>query len=702
MNTYTKRNMILLTTIFYAVLLVTPQMTSSFQSSIVPQISGQWSQVYDWPVVAVHMVLLPNGKVLVWDDTSDDGPGTFYHIPGPYHIALWNPTTNECDVKPVADTNLEGQDLFCAAHTLLPNGNVMAVTGVVGASDHSTQIYDWRTDKWVRQAPLNFGRYYPSATSLDDGGVLVVGGSKVSGNPFVADPANLVPEVFRNGKWSTLPEAKINFGPEPRGFYNNTTYFPWTQMAPNGHVFYAGPESVMRYIDTHGSGHTSEQGHRDGQFRDYGSYAMYDVGKILVIGGGESLKTAYTIDINSSSPKVKQTSNMAFGRRQQNLTILADGQVLATGGNSAGTGPGALDKGNQFSKSGAVYAAESWNPITGEWKTLASMNKPRQYHSTALLLPDGRVVVGGGACNACYRAGHNEINAEVFSPPYLFNQDGTPAERPQITDVPQQLSYGQPFTIKFTNTSRIIKVHLIKLGSVTHATNFDQRLIPLNFSQSNQTVSVAAPNTANIAPPGYYMLFIVSDSGTPSIAKMIQVGGNPNPVPPVPPVYRTTGQIKSIQSYNYPSHYIRHADNLGFISPVASNSSQVDKKDASFRIVPGLANNTCVSLESVNYPGHFLRHQDQRIKLHKNDSSSLFKNDSTFCIKNGLWNLEAASFESYNYPGHFIRHRNDELWIDPRDSTEKPLQDATFKLVTAWDNGQFTSGLQYLPIILHP
>src|SRR5213079_49902 len=131
------------------------------------------------------------------------------------------------------------------------------------------------------------------------------------------------------------------------------------------------------------------------------------------------------INLNGAKPTVTPTGSMAYGRRQNNLTVLADGTVLATGGNSSGASLVDLNAG--------VYAAELWNPATGRWTTLSSMQVTRQYHSTALLLPDGRVMsAGGGVCNTCDQVGYLAKNAEVFSPPYLFAADGTLAPRPVI------------------------------------------------------------------------------------------------------------------------------------------------------------------------------------------------------------------------------------------------------------------------------
>jgi hypothetical protein len=143
--------------------------------------------------------------------------------------------------------------------------------------------------------------------------------------------------------------------------------------------------------------------------------ALYDIGKLLVAGGGPSSKDARVINLNGASPQVSATAPLANGRRQHNLTVLADGTALATGGNSSGAGLVDLNNG--------VYSAELWNPATGQWRTLAAQQVTRQYHSTALLLPEGRVLSsGGGICRTCDSVGYLAKNSEVFTPPYLFKQ----------------------------------------------------------------------------------------------------------------------------------------------------------------------------------------------------------------------------------------------------------------------------------------
>ena len=216
---------------------------------------------------------------------------------------------------------------------------------------------------------------------------------------------------------------------------------------------------------------------------------------------------------------------MSDGRRQHNLTVLADGTVLATGGNSSGADLVDLDNG--------VYRAELWDPATGQWQNQASMQVTRQYHSTALLLPDGRVLSsGGGVCGQCNQVGYLAKNAEVFSPSYLFDDSGQPATRPVISSAPGDVAYNSPFAVSTPNAASISKVALVRLGAVTHSVNMEQRYVPLSFTSGGGTVTPTAPANANVAPPGPYMLFVIDGNGVPSVAKIVNVGGATPPAPP--------------------------------------------------------------------------------------------------------------------------------------------------------------------------
>jgi hypothetical protein len=192
---------------------------------------------------------------------------------------------------------------------------------------------------------------------------------------------------------------------------------------------------------------------------------------------------------------------MATARRQHNLTLLPDGKVLATGG----SGGGGFDNQNS-----PVYPVEMWDPATGTWSTMASITTYRGYHSTALLLPDGRVVSAGGE--------QTGASAEIYSPPYLFN-----GVRPTITSGPSSVKYGNTFFVATPDATAITQVTWIRLGSVTHSFNQNQRLNHLTFAQTTGGLNITAPANANIAPPGHYMLFLLNSKGVPSIAKIIQI-----------------------------------------------------------------------------------------------------------------------------------------------------------------------------------
>jgi Domain of unknown function (DUF1929)/Kelch motif len=204
---------------------------------------------------------------------------------------------------------------------------------------------------------------------------------------------------------------------------------------------------------------------------------------------------------------------MNFARRHLNATILPNGQVLVTGGTSAG-GFNTL--------SGAVHAAEVWDPKTGHWTQLASNAIDRAYHSVSLLLPDGTVLHGGSGDAQAPGSGDlypRQTNSEIFRPPYLFK-----GARPTITSLSQtSVGYGQKFTVNTPNGLQITDVRWIRLGSVTHAFDANQRANTLSFTRTATTVKVTAPTNGKLAPPGHYLVFVLNRNGVPSVGKVIKV-----------------------------------------------------------------------------------------------------------------------------------------------------------------------------------
>ena len=219
-------------------------------------------------------------------------------------------------------------------------------------------------------------------------------------------------------------------------------------------------------------------------------------------------------------------TSLAYARYHHNHTILADGSVLITGGTTD-------NDGNVPVYPTELYDPGSNPPTTMTRATLAPSPTPRMYHSSALLLPDGRVLSMGG------QGGDpvvNQQNGDFFYPPYLFDDADnliSDSQRPaaQAAVSPSLVGTGATFTVTGvtpgTGASNIVKASLIRPASVTHANNFDQRYLPLvfNWNASTNECIVTSPSFAEEAPPGYYMLFFVNDQGHPSKAKFLRIWG---------------------------------------------------------------------------------------------------------------------------------------------------------------------------------
>ncbi|MCW2957994.1 MAG: galactose oxidase, partial [Solirubrobacterales bacterium] len=453
---------------------------------------GRWGPVQDWPVVGVHVALLPNGKVLAYDSVGDAATETFPDQTFS-RATVWDPLS---EAQTPVNVNT-GFNVFCSGLAHLMDGRLFLAGGNKDQQLDGivqTHVFDGATNTWTRTADMAAGRWYPSVTPEANGEMLITSGRVDT------------PEVRKtDGTLRSLSTAS-----------RALPLYPWMDVAPDGRTFYSGPDTDLQSLDTSGTGAWASHGQRDTINRDYGGHALYDIGKTLVAGGGPSTKDARVIDLNGAAPKVSATAPMAYGRRQHNLTVLADGSVLATGGNSSGASLVDLNNG--------VYPAERWDPATGLWTTLDAMQVTRQYHSTALLLADGRVLsAGGGLCSECDQVGYLAKNAEVFTPPYLYAADGSLATRPAISAAPATADYGAPLAITTPDAASVRKVALVRISAITHSDNMEQRYVPLSFTAGAGTLTATGPKDANVAPPGFYMLFVVDASGVPSVSRMVQV-----------------------------------------------------------------------------------------------------------------------------------------------------------------------------------
>jgi len=393
-------------------------------------------------------------------------------------------------------------NLFCSGHALLPDGRVFVAGGHAGVHIGVTNAttFDPASQGWSSVAPLSERRWYPTVTALPNGRMLVTAGEIDCDGCNVLTPAIYDPVA---NSWARLTGAS-----------RSLPYYPHMFVLPDGRVLAASANrAAMASVALDLVSQTWST--VDPAVLDGGSAATYAPGKIVKSGlgrdpdlpGAPSVPTTYVIDMTQPSPAWRQTASMGFPRTEHNLTVLPDGTVLVTGGSRNS------DVGDTAA---AVLEAELWSPTTETWTLMAAMQTPRMYHSTALLLPDGRVLVAGGGRDF---PEVDQLSAEIYSPPYLFK-----GPRPTIASSPASIQYGTAFSVGTPDGARIGAVSLVRLGAVTHAFNEDQRFVPVTFQPSAGGLTVQAPAAANLAPPGYYMLFIVDTNGVPSVAAMVRVG----------------------------------------------------------------------------------------------------------------------------------------------------------------------------------
>ena len=446
---------------------------------------GQWGPLIPLPAVAIHSALLPSGRILLFQGDFASG-GQQYVL---------DPQTGTVTHVPDA-----AADLFCAGQAVLADGRILVVGGTStsgGLGVPDITAFDWHNEGWNVLAPMHFARWYATGTTLADGKVLVTSGYDKNDKDIVATPELYSPD---SNSWQSLPAAN-----------RSMPVYPFIYQLPDGRIAHLGGSedpTASEVLDLSTNQWTSI----DSRVIDGGSIANYAPGRFIKAGSaaddgysGNSLKTAYTLNMNAPGATWQPTGSMAFPRSFLNLTNLPDGTVLATGGGTDKSG---------FVDANGVLQAEGWDPSTGAWTTYAAMNKPRLYHSVAVLLPDGRVYVSGGGGDPGVS---DQKSAQIFSPPYLFK-----GPRPTIASAPATVKYSEPAFVGTPDAASISRVSLIRTGSVTHAFDQNARATSLSFSQTAGGLSVNMPSNANDVPPGYYMLFLVNGQGVPSVASFVR------------------------------------------------------------------------------------------------------------------------------------------------------------------------------------
>ena len=460
-------------------------------------VTGSWSTLPPtMPINPVHVALLHNGKVVVVSGSGNVAGNTNYQA------ALWDPQMGTIATQPV------GWDMFCNGMVVLPDGRPLINGGTLqydpfhGALNNS--IYDPDTNTFSNVQNMAHGRWYPTVTVLGDGRVMTFSGLDENGN------TNTTVEFYTVGSgWSSAFAA----GWTP-------PLYPRMHVLPNGKVFFSGSDTQSRLFDTGTHQWTNVATTRYSGTRTYGTSVLLPLTpannytpKVFIMGGGNpSTATTELIDLSVPSPSWVFGPSMSQPRIEMNAVMLPNGKVLALGGSY-----------NDEDTATASLNADLYDPATNTFSSAGANAYARLYHSVALLMPDATVWVAGGNP----QRGTYEQRMEIYKPAYLFTTDGSgnviDATRPVIASAPGAINYGNSFIVQTADAASISSVVLVRAGADTHAFDMDQRLVGMSFSLGTNQLTVTAPPNGNIAPPGYYLLFLLNNAGVPSVASFVQL-----------------------------------------------------------------------------------------------------------------------------------------------------------------------------------
>jgi hypothetical protein len=466
-------------------------------------VQGQWTTVSNlMPINPVHVALLNNGNVLVVAGSgncprSQSGcpSGPPYGPSNGSGALLVNPVSGQT----IAQFSLSW-DMFCNGMVLLQDGTALIDGGTIQYDPFYGQpqvaIFDPATNTFSNTQNMAHGRWYPTVLTLGDGRVMAFSGLNGTGG------TNTSVEFYTVGSgWSTQYNA--SWTPD---------LYPRLHLLPNGEVFYSGAQTTSKLFNPSTQTWNTNIAHTNySSARTYGTSVLlpltpannYDPKVIIMGGGNPATNTTEIIDMGASTPGWQYGPNMSEARIEMNAVMLPDGKVLALGGSV-----------NDEDTSTLSLNADLYDPATNTFSSASANATQRLYHSVALLLPDATVWVAGGNPSR----GTYNTTMEIYKPPYLFSS--TP--RPTITSAPTSISYGNTFSVTTPDATSISSVVLVRNGTVTHAFGTDQREVGLSFTVGSGALTVTAPANGNIAPPGYYMLFILN-SGVPSVATFVQL-----------------------------------------------------------------------------------------------------------------------------------------------------------------------------------
>jgi hypothetical protein len=467
------------------------------------------------PINPVHAALLHNGNVLVVAGSGNLPTDTNLQA------AVFDPLTGTVTTQPV------GWDMFCSGMVVLPDGRAFVNGGTLRYDPFHGELrssfYDLKTGAFTDVQNMAHGRWYPTVTNLPDGALMTFSGLSETGS------TNATVEIYTVGEgWST-----------PIGSPFTPPLYPRMTVLPNGKLFYSGSTPQSRFFDPVAktwSGIVATTNYSG--TRTYGSSVLLPLTPannykpvIMILGGGNpATATTELIDLSAATPSWSNGPPMSQPRIEMNATILPNRKLLVLGGSL-----------NDEDAATASLNADLYNPATNTFSSAGQNAFARLYHSNSLLLPDATVLFfGGNPARGTY-----EPHMEIYSPAYLFNADGTLAARPAITGVPSSaIGYGSVFQVESPEAGGISSVVFVRPGAPTHSFDMEQRLVAMKFTAGSGVLSITAPPNSNIAPPGYYMVFILNSAGVPSVAQFVQLASKPGDQPPTGTIANPASNVR--------------------------------------------------------------------------------------------------------------------------------------------------------------
>jgi hypothetical protein len=448
------------------------------------------------PINPIHVAVMITGEVLIVAGSGND-PNELN-----FQAAVWNPVSRTFQTQTVA------WDMFCNGMVTLPDGRVFINGGSAQYDpffgERKSAVFDPWAGAFSNVESMANGRWYPTVTTLGDGRIMTFSGLDDAGD------TNSTVEIYTVGSgWS----APIVSGWTP-------PLYPRMHLSTDGRVFYAGSGRGSRFFHPLTNTWTPVIDNTNHLFdRIYGTSVLLPLTpangykpRVMILGGGNpATATTEIIDLSALIPRWQFGPSMSQRRIHMSATLLPNGKVLATGGSI-------IDEDVQT----ASLNADLYDPVTNTFSPAGSNVFARLYHSASVLLPDATVLLLGGNPER----GSYERRLEIYSPAYLFDSNGDPAVRPAIGGVPPgPIAYGSQFQVQTPTPEDIASVVLVRPGAATHAFDMDQRLVGLSYTTGSGVLNVTAPPGGNIAPPGYYMLFVLNSAGVPSLARFVRIGG---------------------------------------------------------------------------------------------------------------------------------------------------------------------------------